>query len=136
LAGTPAARARESDGGIVTDIGVAKGKADAPLLVPSVERHRELFGKVPWMVATDRGFYSAEGEAKLREMKVRHPVVPKRGHKSAARRAHERLRWFKRGVAWRAGGEGRISGSPASSVGDRTADLKRKGAKTQRTQRR
>jgi IS5 family transposase len=102
-------KVQEADGGIVTDIGVIEEKNDAPLLVPAVERHIEVFGKAPQLVATDRGFYSGEGERRIAELGVKRPVIPKPGHKTNKRVAHERQRWFKRGRAWRAGGEARIS---------------------------
>ncbi len=102
-------KVQESEGGIVTDIGVVDAAADAPLLVPAAERHKQLFGRAPDLVATDRGFYSMEGEQALRAMGVRRPVIPKPGHRSEERIAHERQRWFRRGRAWRAGGEARIA---------------------------
>jgi IS5 family transposase len=102
-------KVQEADGGIVTDIGVVADKNDAPLLVPAVERHIEVFGRAPQMVATDRGFYSGKGELRIGELGVKRPVIPKPGHKSKKRVAHERQRWFRRGRAWRAGGEARIS---------------------------
>jgi transposase, IS5 family len=102
-------KVQEAEGGIVTDIGVVPEKNDTPLLVPAVERHIEVFGRAPQVAATDRGFYSGEGERRIRELGVKHPVIPKPGHKSKQRVAHERQRWFRRGRAWRAGGEARIS---------------------------
>ena len=102
-------KVQEAEGGIVTDIAVDDARADALLLVPAVEHHRVLFGRVPRMVATDRGFYSGRGEKRLGEMGVKHPVLPKPGHRTRSRVTHERQRWFKRGCAWRAGGEARIS---------------------------
>jgi IS5 family transposase len=36
-------------------------------------------------------------------------VLPRPGLKTPARRAHERQRWFRRGLCWRVGCEGRIS---------------------------
>lgn len=102
-------KVQEADGGIVTDIGVVPEKSDAPLLVPAVERHVEVFGRPPRIAATDRGFYSGKGEQGIRELGVKRPVIPKPGHKSKKRVAHERQRWFRRGRAWRAGGEARIS---------------------------
>jgi IS5 family transposase len=102
-------RVQEADGGIVTDIGVVPAKSDAPLLVPAVEHHVKVFGRAPNMAATDRGFYSAKGERRIRELGVKRPVIPKPGKKSPKRVAYERQRWFKRGRAWRAGGEARIS---------------------------
>jgi transposase, IS5 family len=102
-------KVQESEAGIVTDIAVDDARADALLLVPSVELHQSLFGHVPRTVATDRGFFSGRGERRLNEMGVRHPVLPKPGHRTRDRIAYERQRWFKRGRAWRAGGEARIS---------------------------
>ncbi len=102
-------KVQEADGGIVTDVATVPEKADAPLLVPSVERHIAVFQRPPQVLATDRGFYSTEGERRVLELGVRHPVLPKPGHRSTTRIAHERQRWFRRGRAWRAGGEARIS---------------------------
>jgi IS5 family transposase len=102
-------KVQEADGGIVTDIGIVPEKNDTPLLVPAVERHIKVFGRPPQVAATDRGFYSGKGEKRIRELGVKRPVIPKPGHKSKKRVAHERQRWFRRGRAWRAGGEARIS---------------------------
>lgn len=102
-------KVQEAEGGIVTDIAVDESRADALLLVPAVEHHQNLFGRAPRTVATDRGFYSGRGERRLIEMGVKHPVLPRPGHRARERVAHERQRWFKDGRAWRAGGEARIS---------------------------
>lgn len=102
-------KVQESEGGIVTDLHIVDGKADAPLLVPSVERHKQIFGRAPTLAATDRGFYSGDGERRLVELGVRYPAIPKPGYRSSSRIQHERQRWFRRGRAWRAGGEARIS---------------------------
>jgi hypothetical protein len=82
---------------------------DGSALVPSVEHHRALFGRAPRLVATDRGFYSTRGERRLVELGIRHPVLPKPGHRTPQRIGHRRQRWFQRGRAWRAGSEARIS---------------------------
>src|SRR4051794_37961494 len=97
-------KVQEAEGGIVTDVALVPDKADAPLLVPAVEKPIAHFGRAPTMVATDRGFYSGQGERRIAELGVKRPVIPKPGGKSTARVAHERQRWFKRGRAWRAGG--------------------------------
>jgi len=102
-------KVQEAEGGIVTDVAVDDARADALLLVPAVEHHQRLFGRVPATVATDRGFYSGRGERRLYDMGVKHPVLPRPGHRTRERVTHERQRWFKRGRAWRAGGEARIS---------------------------
>jgi IS5 family transposase len=102
-------KVQEAEGGIITDVAVDEGRADASLLVPAVEHHERLLGRVPRTVAADRGFYSGRGERRLVEMGVRHPVLPRPGHRTRERVTYERQRWFKRGRAWRAGGEARIS---------------------------
>jgi IS5 family transposase len=100
---------QEAEGGVVTDVGIVDGHHDSQLLVPAVERHIEVFGKAPTMAATDRGFYSGEGVKRIEALGVRRAVVPHPGHRSATRIAHERQRWFRRGRAWRSGGEARIA---------------------------
>jgi IS5 family transposase len=102
-------KVQEAEGGIVTDICPVHVKSDQPLLVPSVERHIAVFGRAPRVAATDRGFWSGKGERRIKELGVEHPVVPRPGYRSPARVAHERQRWFKRGRAWRQGGEACIS---------------------------
>jgi IS5 family transposase len=102
-------KVQEADGGIVTNVAIVPGRADAPLLVPAVEQHAKLFGRPPRLVATDRGFHSGKAERRLDELGVKRIVVPKPGYRSPKRLAHERQRWFRRGRAWRAGGEARIS---------------------------
>jgi IS5 family transposase len=102
-------KVQEAEGGIVTDIAVVPTHNDAALLVPSVERHIELFGRAPTTAATDRGFFSLDGERRIQELGVRRAVIPHSGHRSRARITHERQRWFRAGRAWRAGGEARIS---------------------------
>ncbi len=57
----------------------------------------------------DRGFSSAANEAAAQARGVRRVVLPAPGRKTAARRAYERARWFRRGARWRVGCEGRIS---------------------------
>jgi IS5 family transposase len=102
-------KVQEAEGGIVTDIRPVLTKCDATLLVSSVERHAAVFKKPPHLVATDRGFWSGKGERRIKELGVEHAAVPRPGYRSPARIAHERQRWFKRGRAWRQGGEACIS---------------------------
>ena len=82
---------------------------DHALLVPSVERHKEVFGRVPRVVATDRGFFKTDNVRRIEEMGVRCAAVPKPGHRSPSWLKRERQRWFRRARAWRAGGEARIA---------------------------
>src|SRR5437762_2867309 len=102
-------KVQETEGGIVTEIAVVDRKNDAPLLVPAVEGHGRVFGRPPGLVAVDRGFYSTDGERRVRALGVHHAVIPKPGFRSRERIDYERQRWFRRGRAWRAGGEARIA---------------------------
>jgi IS5 family transposase len=101
-------KVQESEGGIVTDIAVVT-EHDVKLLVPAVEQHRKVFGHVPHVVATDRGFFSLDNIRDVEAMGVPCVAVPKPGHRSAAWLARERSRAFRRARAWRAGGEARIA---------------------------
>lgn len=102
-------KVQESEGGIVTDLAIVMSGNDTGLLVPSVERHIEIFGSAPIMASTDRGFYSAAAVQRIEELGVRRAVVPFPGKRSQKRLRHEKQRWFRRGRAWRAGGEARIA---------------------------
>ncbi len=101
-------KVQEAEGGIVTDIAVVT-EHDSKLLVPSVEHHRQVFGRVPRVVATDRGFFTLDNVRDVETMGVRCVAVPKPGHRSPAWLARERSRPFRRARAWRAGGEARIA---------------------------
>ena len=68
-----------------------------------------ILGVPPILASTDRGFFSGAGVRRLGELGVRRIVVPFPGKRSAARMRHEKQRWFRRGRAWRAGGEARIA---------------------------
>lgn len=100
---------QEAEGGLVTNIGITPATHDSVHLVPAVEAHVRVFGRPPHMVATDRGFFSLEGERRIGELGVCRAVIPHAGYRSKQRVTHERQRWFRRGRAWRAGGEARIS---------------------------
>jgi IS5 family transposase len=101
-------KVQEAEGGIVTDIRVVT-EHDSALLVPSVEHHEQVFGRVPRVVATDRGFFSLDNLRDVATMGVKCVAVPRPGYRSPAWIAHERGRAFRRARAWRAGGEARIA---------------------------
>jgi transposase, IS5 family len=101
---------QEADGQIVTAYAVHAGRpADSTLWEPALDAHEQTFGKPPDLAVADRGFASAANEAAATARGVRRVVLPRPGPKTSARRAHERQRWFRRGLRWRVGCEGRIS---------------------------
>jgi transposase, IS5 family len=96
--------------GVVLDWRVEQGNpADAPMLVPALERIRAVTGKVPRAVTADRGYGEASVENALHDLGIGHVVIPRKGRPGAARRGVERSRRFQRLVRWRTGSEGRIS---------------------------
>lgn len=101
---------QEAEGQIVSAYAIhAKRPADVTLWVPALDRHAEVFGRVPYLAAGDRGFSSAANEQAALDRQIRRVILPRAGPKTPARRAHERQRWFRRGQCWRVGCEGRIS---------------------------
>ena len=101
---------QESEGQIVSVYEVhAKRPADRTLWVRALDAHAQHFGRAPDLATADRGYSSAANEATATARGVRRVVLPKVGPKSPARRAYERQRWFRRGLRWRVGSEGRIS---------------------------
>jgi IS5 family transposase len=96
--------------GVVLDWRVEQGNpADAPMLVPALERIRARTGAVPDHVTADRGYGEASVEEALHDFGVDHVVIPRKGRPGAARRRVERSARFQRLVRWRTGSEGRIS---------------------------
>ena len=101
---------QEGENQIITSYKVyAERPADSDLLVESLEVHRARLGRVPYLAAADAGFFSAANERAAEAMGVKRVSIPSRSTKSAARRKHQKKRWFKKGQKWRTGCEGRIS---------------------------
>jgi IS5 family transposase len=100
----------EVDGGIVSRYVILDQPGqDQPYLAGSLRGHQERFGHPPWLVAGDRGVYSAPNERLAQAAGVQRIVLPATGKPSQARQRQERSGWFRRGFRFRAGIEGRIS---------------------------
>lgn len=82
---------------------------DSSLVMPALERHVELFGRDPKVLAADKGYYGAA--CNLDEARARVPVVsvPKPGGRKENEIKRERSLAFKMGQQFRAGVEGTIS---------------------------
>jgi IS5 family transposase len=83
--------------------------SDSDLLTPSIEKHKELLGRVPDLAAADAGFFSGANEAAAKQLGVKRVAVPSRSTKSEKRKQEQKKRWFKDAQKWRTGCEGRIS---------------------------
>ncbi len=103
-------KVQEAENQIVTHVEVYDQRpADSDLLVDAVVLHEEMCGRTPHLVAADAGFYSQTNEQDLEGKGVKRVSIPNRNTKSAARKKHQKQRWFKDGQRWRTGCEGRIS---------------------------
>jgi IS5 family transposase len=101
---------QEAEGQIITDYHVCLTRVpDKTLWVPALERHHALFGHAPRLAVADAGFASAANERAARELGVTRVVLPRRGSPRASEPAPSRQRWYRRGLRWRTGSEGRIS---------------------------
>jgi transposase, IS5 family len=100
----------ETEGGIISGYRVLEGNlADQDQLLPALEHHGQRFGKPPRLLAADRAVYSPDNERECQEQGIKRVCLPKPGKKSEQRQEHERQGWFRRGMRYRAGVEGRIS---------------------------
>jgi IS5 family transposase len=101
----------ESAHGLITDYRVLDGNPiDSDHVQLSLDRHQDVFQKVPVEYAADRGFYSAENVQKCKDAGVKQVSIPQRGgQKTAEQEELERSRSFKKSQRFRAGIEGRIS---------------------------
>lgn len=101
---------QEAEHQIITDYEVfAQRPSDQELLIPAIEKHREIFGRVPQLVASDAGFFSLENKRQAKELGVKRVAVPNKKGRDQARSKEQKQRWFRRAQRWRVGCEGRIS---------------------------
>lgn len=101
---------QEAEQQIITHYEVyARRPSDTDVVIPAIEAHAQVFGRVPRVVAADAGCYSHANERAAHALGVARVCIPNRATKSAARKREQKKRWFKQGQRWRTGCEGRIS---------------------------
>jgi transposase, IS5 family len=123
------AQVADNDDGVILDYRVEYGAApDGPQLVPAVERIHRRAGRVPRAVTADRGYGQPVIDRDLQARGVRTIAIPWQGKISAARKATEHSRRFRKLVKWRTGSEGRISYLKHTYGWDRTHLDTRQGA--------
>jgi transposase, IS5 family len=121
----------DNDDGIVVDHQLHVGNpADAPQLVPAIQRVTARSGRPPATVTADRGYGEAAVEHDLSDLGVRTVVIPRKGRPGAARQQVEKRPAFRRTIKWRTGCEGRISTLKRGYGWDRTRLDSLEGAKT------
>ncbi len=100
----------EVEGGLISDYGLWRGNPpDKDGVIPSLQRHRALFGHAPRELCGDRGMYSPENERQARRLGVRRVCLPQPGHKQPRRQRQEQQDWYRAAQRFRNGVEGRIS---------------------------
>lgn len=103
-------RLDEVENGIVSGYAIAVGNpADQQQWTPALEEHRQTFGRVPRLATADRGFWSGANEKAALDLGVKQVALPATGRLSNKRAKHQKQRWFRQGLRWRAGIEPRIS---------------------------
>lgn len=103
-------RIDEVENGIVSRYEVLRGNpSDKTQLLPAVRQHLWTFGRAPRVVSADRGYFSADNEAKATADGVGLVAVPATGKLSAARTQNQKKRAFRRALRWRGGIESRIA---------------------------
>jgi IS5 family transposase len=111
----------EVEHGLISDWQViAQGNPpDAEMLPSLLRQHAQRFGHVPHILAGDRGLFSPENEHLAHQLGVEQIILPQPGPRSSKRMAYEQQNWFRKGLYFRNGIEGRIS------VVKRTVQLRR-----------
>jgi len=101
----------ESAKGLITQYQVLEGNpCDEQQVKPSLERHKENFGRAPDLYSSDRGFFSEKNVKSCKQSGVKVVCIPQRGgQKTHERKAYEKSPDFKKGQRFRAGIEGTIS---------------------------
>ncbi len=103
-------RLDEVEHGVVSGYQVLEGNAaDTNSFLPALDHHVASFGHAPDLATADRGFFSAANEREAKARGVAKVALPARGRLSKTRAAHQRQRWFRRAMRWRAGCEATIS---------------------------
>jgi transposase, IS5 family len=117
----------EEERGFIADHQLQRGNpADAPQLVPAVQRVVAVTGRTPGTVVGDRGFGTAANDQVLAALGVKRVGLQRTGTPGKARLAVERTRRFRRLRNWRVGIEARIS-HLKRSFGLRRTRLRRLG---------
>jgi IS5 family transposase len=103
-------RVDEVENGIVSGYQVLEGNpADTGSFLPALEQHQSCFGRAPEMATADRGFFSARNERAAQKLGVKKVAIPAPGRLSRKRAQHQKQRWFRRALRWRAGIERTMS---------------------------
>jgi len=82
---------------------------DKDLLPGALDAHRALFGHLPSLLATDKGFYESVKQLNALEKEIATVSICKKGRRTIEQTAREHDKTFQDGQRFRAGVEGSIS---------------------------
>lgn len=100
----------QDQSGLILDYDIQHGNPnDKTKLIPQVNRFIKLFGRPPSQIAADKGYYSPENIAALRDLGVRRVGIAKIGRLKPRERRRQHSRWFKQLQRFRCGMEAAIS---------------------------
>jgi IS5 family transposase len=68
---------------------------DSDLLLPALDVHRQLLGRMPYMVTADAAFFSQRNDLAAQARGVKRVAIPNRSTKSVQRKRLEKKRWFR-----------------------------------------
>ncbi len=87
----------DNDDGVGLDHDLEQGNPpDAPQLAPAVERVQRRTGRTPRTVTVDRDYGEKSIDDALRDLGVRHVVIPRKGKPGKARQAEEHRPAFRK----------------------------------------
>jgi IS5 family transposase len=84
-------------------------REDKDLLQPALDAHKALFGKLPEVLAADKGFYESMKTIYALEKDIEMVSIAKKGRRTQAEEAREHSEDFRKAQRFRAGVEGSIS---------------------------
>jgi IS5 family transposase len=101
---------QEAESQVITAYEVfAQRPYDSDLLIPAIETHQALLGRVPCLVGAHAALYSVRNEAAAKAKGAKRVCIPNRSTKSFEHKREQKKRWFRNGQKWRTGCDGRVS---------------------------
>jgi len=99
----------QEDEHFITNWEINNKTSDAKFFPKAIDKHKELFGKPPKTVASDRGYWSPDNKEYARDMGVENISMPKKGKLNEQEKEFQNTRAYKEGQRFRAGGEAKVS---------------------------
>lgn len=99
----------QEDERFITNWEINNRTSDVEFFPKAVDRHKEIFGKPPNTVATDRGYWSPGNKEYAEKAGIKNISMPKKGKLNEQEKKFQDTNKFKKGQRFRAGGEAKIS---------------------------